>query len=272
MPERHEPISLGSPRFTTVESGTFRVTEAWFPPGMTLDAHSHDRAIFAVMLDGSFTTAIAGRRLDCRQHTSWVEPMAEKHANFGGAAGARVLATQPDPSARLHLQPFERVLDEVSYLRDPVIALDARKLAAEVSRPDALTPLVLDSLVVVMLARAARLGRRDTESRAPDWLRRTHDLVHDRFRDGVTLTELASVADVTTWHLSRSFRRYYGASIGEYLRALRVNWALEQLALTRLPISCIAIDAGFADQSHLTRACRSATGLAPSAYRRAMQS
>jgi AraC family transcriptional regulator len=272
MPERHEPISLGSPRFITVDSGTFRVTEAWFPPGMTLDAHTHDRAIFAVMLDGCFTTAIAGRRLDCRQHTCWVEPIAEKHANFGGTAGARVLAMQPDPTAQHHLEPFERLLDQVSYLRDPIVALDARKLAAEVTRPDALTPLVMDSLVVVMLARAARLGTRDAGPRAPDWLRRTHDVLHDRFREGVTLTDLASCADVTTWHLARTFRRHYGTSIGEYMRALRVNWALEQLALTRTPISCVALDAGFADQSHLTRACRAATGLAPSAYRRAMQS
>jgi len=60
-------------------------------------------------------------------------------------------------------------------------------------------------------------------------------------------------------------------TIGEYARSLRLNWALDQLAKTSIPISAVAVAAGYTDQSHLTRVCTAATGVGPAQYRRASQ-
>ena len=54
------PVTMGSPRFHTLESGGLRVTEAWFPPRELLHPHVHDRAVFAVMLEGSFELRFGG--------------------------------------------------------------------------------------------------------------------------------------------------------------------------------------------------------------------
>jgi len=32
MRQRHAPVTLGNPRFATVDAGPFRITEAWFAP------------------------------------------------------------------------------------------------------------------------------------------------------------------------------------------------------------------------------------------------
>jgi AraC family transcriptional regulator len=57
-------------------------------------------------------------------------------------------------------------------------------------------------------------------------------------------------------------------TIGEYVRALRLDWATGQLVDSRKPLAVIAMEAGYADQSHFTRSFRRHTGSTPAEYRR----
>ncbi|MGI8842152.1 MAG: AraC family transcriptional regulator [Gemmatimonadaceae bacterium] len=272
MRQTHEPVTMGSPRSRIVETGMFRITEAWFPPHSVLEPHTHDRSIVAVMLEGSFETEIGRQRIECIPKTTWTEPREERHANHVGKSGARVLVTQPHPDRHELLAPFGRLLDEVLDIRDPAIAQDARRVSAEVAKPDSLSPLAMDSLVMLMMTRAVRGSmRRRRESEVPRWLLQARDVVHAHFRDHLDLTAVAATVGVTPWHLARTFRRHFHLSVGEYARALRVEWALQRLSATAMPIAEIAQRAGYTDQSHLTRACKAQTGLAPAAYRRREQ-
>ncbi len=269
MPSRHEPVTMGSPRSQTADTGSFRVTEAWFPPGSELSAHTHDRAIVAVMLRGSFLTKIAAKEMECDPATIWTEPCEERHANFVGTKGANVLVIQPNPERHELFKPFERLLTEVSCVKDSRIASDARRIALELSHPDSLSPLMMDSLIVLALARSARVaGHRRVSGKVPPWLERSRDLIHATFRKSIDLRELADIAQVSPWRLAREFRKHFHSSIGEYARELRLSWALNQLGADELPISAVALAAGYSDQSHFTRACKAATGLAPAEYRR----
>ena len=266
---RHEPVTMGSPRSQTADTGAFRVTEAWFPPGSVLPAHTHDRAIMAVMLGGSFVTKIATKEIDCDPATIWIEPCEELHANFVGTRGANVLVIQPSPARQELLAPFARLLTEVSHAKDQGIASDARRVALELSQPDSLSPLMMDSLIVLALARSARVtGIRRASGNPPRWLERSRELIHARFREGIDLVELADTAQVSPWRLAREFRKHFHSSVGEYARDLRMSWALDQLTASELPISAVGLAAGYADQSHFTRACKAATGVAPADYRR----
>jgi transcriptional regulator GlxA family with amidase domain len=56
---------------------------------------------------------------------------------------------------------------------------------------------------------------------------------------------------------------------GEYRRAARVRAASSLLLESSSPISRIAHECGFSDQSHLTNVFREATGISPRRYRRA---
>ena len=57
-------------------------------------------------------------------------------------------------------------------------------------------------------------------------------------------------------HLAARFRAHYGATVGEQIRALRVRHAMTCLQETKRPISEISLEAGFSDQSHLSRVVR----------------
>ena len=240
-----------------------RATEAWFPAGTVLRQHVHDRHVLAIMLEGGFETRIARRTLDCRTGVVWTEPCEEAHANRVGAEAARVIVLQPR-FGQGALAPFATLLDDIWSTRDPAIVREARCISAELALSDALAPLALDALVVLICARAARL--RDTRDKPP-WLERAHEFIHSSFRHQPSFGEVVAAAGVPGWRVARVFRRHFHCSMGEYARTLRLNWALEKLSSTSLPLPEIALSAGYADQSHFTRACRAATGMSPLRYR-----
>ena len=270
-PPRHAsvPVTMGSPRSRTVATSLCRAIEAWFAPGDVLSPHTHDRSLVGVMLEGSFETRIGAHRLDCGPGSMWAEPGEERHANFIGRAGARVIVVQPDPRREDIFAPFARLTNEVHLLHDPLLAMDARRLAQELDVRDALAHLSIDALAVSMLVRASRRTTFRNHRIAPPWLARVRELLHERFRAPPALVEIAEVAGVTPSHLCHSFRRHMGATVGEYVRTVRMAWAAECLRATREPLSAIAANAGYADQSHFTRECKRWLGMRPSEYRRA---
>jgi len=270
VPRSTVPVTMGSPRFRSMEAGAFSITDAWFPPGALLHAHTHERGIFATMIDGSFDTTILGKRLDCSAGTIWSEPAEERHANDIGRRGARALVVQLDPAHAEPVLPFDIVSSDVLHLRHAGIAAAARRLLSEFDAADDFTPLLAESTVVEMVVTAARIREAERRHHAPPpaWVFRAQEILHEHAREGLQLAEVAALVGEAPWRVARGFRKHFRTSIGEYARALRLTWALDQLAATRAPISEIAHAAGYADQSHFTRACTTAIGIGPAEYRR----
>ncbi|MGQ0642373.1 MAG: helix-turn-helix domain-containing protein [Gemmatimonadaceae bacterium] len=266
---RHVPVTMGSPRFRVAEAGPFTVTDAWFPPNALLERHTHARAIFAVMLGGSFTNEIAGREYECTPASFWTEPLGEMHANRGGSAGARVFVVQPDPQRASVLEAFAPLLDEVRYRRHSAVALDARRSLLEIGSQDRLAPLAIESSVFSVLIAAARLTIPSrNHAKAPRWIQQAREYVHEHYRRSFRITDLAALLGVEPSRLAHTFRRYHGSTLGEYARAQRLSWALEQLEHSDTPIAKIAVSAGYCDQSHLTREIKRALGVGAAGYRR----
>ena len=78
-------------------------------------------------------------------------------------------------------------------------------------------------------------------------------MLHDRYADPPSLNEIADAIGIEPERLARGFLHAYGESLADYLRRIRVNAAARLLATTDEPISRVAGEVGFADQSHMTR-------------------
>jgi AraC family transcriptional regulator len=269
MRHRPVPVTMGSPWFRSMSTQTCLFTEVRFSAGDALHPHTHDRPIMAVMLDGSFDTAIGGKRFPCTPGWSWTEPCEERHANYIGTKGARVLVMQPDPTSTTAFEFIEPLIEDILHVRDALVAVDARRVLAEMDRGDSLSALAVDALMVGMLVRVSRDGRRGrAPRRSPSWLGRIQDLLNEEFRSPPSLLQLSREAGVTPTHLCHAFREHVGTTIGRYVRSARASWAAEQLRSTDHPLSAIAAAAGYADQSHFIRECRRLLGTSPSDYRR----
>ena len=85
----------------------------------------------------------------------------------------------------------------------------------------------------------------------------------------VDLSALAAAAGVTRFQVIRDFKREAAMTPGQYLRDRRVRRACALIG-AGLPLAAVAAEAGFADQSHLTRAFKAVKGVTPAAWRRAL--
>ena len=270
--ERHALVTMGSPRFRHIHAPSVDVVAAWFPPHSELDAHTHARAVFGVMLDGEFRTRILGRDVDYRASGAWTEPAEERHANLAGERGAHVLVVQPSASDAELADQCRRLLDEVVYLQSAELRADATRLASECAMQDDLSPLVAEGSALAMLARAARLYRsRLHRDHAPRWLTSAIDYLHAHHLERIDLGALARDIGVHPSRLAHEFRTRLGTSPGEYVRRLRLEWAAQQLRDGESSVAEVALRAGFYDQSHFSRMFRRHYGIAPAAWRRSRE-
>jgi AraC-like DNA-binding protein len=85
----------------------------------------------------------------------------------------------------------------------------------------------------------------------------------------VSLAELAALSGVSRFQLLRGFAREVGITPHAYLVQRRVRLA-RQLLADGQTLAKAAVQAGFADQSHMTRAFVRQLGITPGRYRAAI--
>jgi AraC family transcriptional regulator len=148
----------------------------------------------------------------------------------------------------------------------PAVGLAVRILD-EFNCFDASSPLIIEGLTLELLGVCDRQVR--CETAPPRWLRRVSELLRERCTDSWNLAAVAAEAGVHPGYLATSFRRHFGCTIGDFVRRQRIALACRALAEDDTPLADVALRAGFADQSHFTRAFKRELGLTPAAYRKA---
>ena len=102
-------------------------------------------------------------------------------------------------------------------------------------------------------------------------MRRAREIVHVHVEangsEALTLSVLAQTAGVHASHFARTFRKVHGRTLGEYVRALRVERAAREIADTDAPLSEVSLRFGFFDQSHFAHVFRRHMGMTPGDFR-----
>jgi AraC-like DNA-binding protein len=248
----------------------FTIKEGRHPPGSSLPWHTHAGPTLCFVYAGSFTESFKGATLECTPGTLKITPAGEPHSNRFGREETRGLLVEADASRLERLGPYAAVLEERANFRDGSLAALAWRIWGELRRGDTAAPLAIEGLLLEMLACAARERELRLTGAVPRWLAAARECLHDQAHTG-SLSELAQAVGVHPVTLARGFRKVYGCSVGAYLRWLRVARAAHELAETDAPLAEIALAVGFADQSHFSNVFRRATGLSPSAFRRAVR-
>lgn len=95
-------------------------------------------------------------------------------------------------------------------------------------------------------------------------MRRVAEYVEDNLDADLSLARLADVAGISASHLKTLFKRSTGLPVHEYVIRRRVERAKSLLSRGELPASQVALEAGFAHQSHMARWMRRVLGVTPS--------
>lgn len=98
-------------------------------------------------------------------------------------------------------------------------------------------------------------------------LQHVEEFIEARLEWGIKTKELAMTVGFSVSHFSRAFRRSRGVPPHQYVVHRQLSRAQDLLKETNLSLATIAAQAGYCDQSHLTRTFRRFTGLSPKVFR-----
>ncbi len=242
--------------------------ECRYLPGQRTPRHVHSHASFCLVLDGTFLHAPPGEEFLCGPLSLLFYRPGEPHAERFHDEGARCLILELSPSW-LERIPRSVSLDGLSGLMAPGRASNlACRLYREFLSVDPFAPLAIEGLALAMTAEALRAA----SPRATGACRRSMERARELVRASIpgrpiSLGQVAAAVGLHPVTVAQQFRRTYHCSVGEYARQLRLQHACRRLTGTRAPLAEIALEAGFYDQSHMTREFRRALGITPARYR-----
>lgn len=228
--------------------------------GEALAAHFHERAYFCFVAAGQFAERAGGGTHACGPGTLVFHPPGDVHADVFAAPTRCVNIELTDELvARGGLGGREQ-------RRGRNLAGLAARIARELGEADAASGLALQGLVLEL---AAEWMRVDASPRTPAWLAEVEKIIEAEFATGVECRAIAMRVGVHPVQLSRAYRRAFGVTMSERIAQLRVAHAAHLLRTTRRTLAQIALDAGFVDQSHLSRRFQQQLGTTCARYRAA---
>jgi AraC family transcriptional regulator len=104
---------------------------------------------------------------------------------------------------------------------------------------------------------------------APHARQRVLDYIHAHLVEDVSLPTLAQVAGLSDYYFMRAFKAEMGITAHQYVLQQRIYKAIRLLRVTKLSITEIAMDCGFASHQHMSGVFNAFRGRTPQAVRSA---
>ncbi len=243
------------------------LVESGYGPGFESRPHSHECAFFYLILEGTCTQKCGNRERTGLTSNLAFHPAGEIHSDCWHVRGGRCLHLEFDAHWMDQVREHSPVLEHPAEFRAGTTIWLASRLYRELREPDELSPLAIEGLALELVTHVARGATNPVRGGKPAWIRRITELLTARFNEPLTLAEIAREAGVHPVHLVTAFRLHVHYTPFDYLRRIRVSFAARQLVGTDKTLVEIALEAGFAHQSHFCRVFKAITGMTPLAYR-----
>ena len=141
----------------------------------------------------------------------------------------------------------------------------------EFHHTDTASDLAVGGLILQIKAELMRLPQK-RESQEPAWLKQVEELLCADSDKRLSMDDLASACGLDPRYLANYFRLLKGCTPAEYQRRRRLRIAQRKLVETTIPITQIAAEAGFYDQSHFCNSFKRMYGCTPLGYRQVLRS
>jgi AraC family transcriptional regulator len=250
-----------------LDLGPILLTETRYRAGAHIPPHAHRNAYLCFVRQGGYVERFGGSSRDCGPLTVAFHVPDETHSEDMNGSDVRSL------NVELAADWLRRIQEQAPGLCDPFdcrggpAAWLAARLYGEFRWGDSASRLMVEGIVLEIVAELARAA--SPCASAPLWLRRAREVLRERFRENLSPADVALEVGTHPVYLAAVFRKHFGCSLGEFVRNCRVEFAASRLTRRTDCLADLAVEAGFADQSHFTRVFKRATGLTPAAFRRA---
>ena len=254
------------------DAAGLRLTELHHTRPELLPEHTHECAHFWLLLSGAFQDHLGSKVRPYRPFSFGYYPGELEQQDEFGRDGARFFTIELDAQWAQMVADLNRPMSaEPADLNDTLaframLQLHSKFLHARDGGYD-VDCFAAESLTAECIGYAFE-PRSRPEQRQPRWLGPVMQFLDEYYTRPFRISTLAACAGVHPVHLARVFREVHRCSIAQYQTALRIRRACSLLGVSDLTLSQIALQTGFADQSHFTRAFTATTGCPPGEFRR----
>jgi AraC family transcriptional regulator len=228
--------------------------------------HSHRTSHFIFVIDGQYVLSSSGDERLVPPRSLIFVPAGTTHRNYPRTPSTRILTISVSDSQIEQARDYVRLPETESDFQHGEIGFLATRLEMECSQWHTASPLTAAGLCLELLGATAKRMATD-ERKPPRWLQTAREMLRERCCETLSIAEVAEVAGVHPIHLTRTFRKFFCCTPGDYLRECRIEQAARLLRLGHKPIAQIAFECGFSDQSQLTKAFRRRLGITPAELR-----
>jgi AraC family transcriptional regulator len=238
-----------------------------YAPHDAMATHSHDRASFGVVVGGDFTERVGGSERHYACGCVTFAPAGVIHSQRFGANGARQIIVTAEAAWLSYLAERRLPLSDSPFVRAPLFHRLGYRLLNELRHEDEFVAVAREAIVLEIVAAFGRFPVAHPRGSPPAWLVAARDYLDANACAAPAMKQIARAAGRHEIHLAREFRRYFGMSVGSYLRQARTERAARLLRHTRSDITGIALRCGFASHAHLCRVFKAHFGVSPSQFR-----
>ncbi len=254
------------------EIAGFILSESTYSPDTKIARHSHEHAYFCILLRGTYTERYSSKFRECKPSTVIFHPSDEVHANHFLNQGGRLFRLEIKHQWLNRFNECSVRLAEPLDCSGGLLTWLTTRLYREFCHTDKVSSLVIEGLALEIVASASRYSASNAERKPPRWLEQAKELLHAQFTENLVFTDIAEFFGVHPVHFARVFRKFYGCTMGEYVRRLRVESASRLLTTTDRPLADVAVTNGFSDQSHFSKTFKHSTGMTPAQFRATFRS
>lgn len=145
--------------------------------------------------------------------------------------------------------------------------LDVKFLMLKIHNELLINDAFTNSSIKILLLSMLNETKTSNKRKKPDWITNLHQLLNDRWSEQLSLEDLSLAVKVHPVTISKHFARYFSCTLGEYMRKIKVNKSIFLIKNSRLSLTEIALQCGFADQSHFIRNFKKLTGFLPKDFK-----
>lgn len=228
------------------------------------DWHYHENPYFMYVLQGNLYDTNKKRTSHCQAGSLIFHNWQETHYNEKATTKASGFHIE-FPRIWFEEKKLNNNLWEGSQLiHNPTSHHILAKLYFEFRCGDKYSPLSTELLVLNLCENIEKVEFFDN-TKQPNWIEILRQILNED-TESLSLTSLSDKLGIHPVHISRAVPKYFGSSLGDYIRQQKIKKALSCIFSKKDSLTEIAYSCGFSDQSHFTRTFKMYLNITPSQF------
>jgi len=231
-----------------------------------VDWHFHENPYFTYLLQGKLFEANRKEEYYLKPGSLLFHNWQDSHHNIKPPEYTRGFHIELNSGWFLKHNISSMNFEGSLNLKNPILKSLMNKVFLETKVNDNKSQLSIE-LLMIDIFNKIKTQESNKYKKKPDWVKKLQEIILDSETDH-TLTLLSKELNVHPVHLSRGFHKYFGTTLGQYIRQLKLNKAITLISSNKLSMTEICYKCGFYDQSHFISNFKSIYNTTPSNFLR----